>query len=178
MTGYVALAVLLLCAPLGLFLAHAIASRLARACGFGSVPPQTVMLCTGMAGNLPVVYLAWELALKNIQGPVEILCGVAYVLLTYNGVCFCYFCVLNVSETSLHVNILMRILTGGPARPEHLSQLYSVEHMINARIDRMIALGQLQQKGERYVGRDRTLLLMGRVYHIWRRVLGLPLSPE
>jgi hypothetical protein len=179
MTSSAALAAILVCAPVGLLILHAVVSWILRYCGYGSVAPQLVTVCAAAGGNVPVVYLAWEAALKNVAGnPVEILCGLAYVLLTYNACCYGYFCLLNLTETSLHVNILTRLLIGGGMRPEELARLYGVKDMINSRIDRMIALGQLQEKEGRYVAGNGTVVLLGRVLNVWRRVLGLPLSPE
>jgi len=179
MTSYLALGGIVVCAPLGLFLAHAIVSRALRISGKTSVPPQFVMLCTGIAGNVPVVYLAWVAVLRDFAHSLpEVLCGLAYVLLTYNCCCYLYFCVLNLSETSLHVNILLRLLTGGGMPPEELKSIYGVKDMIGARIDRMIALGQLLKKNERYLLGNRTLVLIGRVINLWRRILRMPLSPQ
>ncbi len=178
MKNSTALAAILTGAPVGLFVAHAVVSRILRYCGYGSVPPQVVGLATAAAGNLPVVFLAWEAALKSSAGnSIDAFYGIAYVLLTYNACCYGYFCVLNLSETSLHVNILMRLLTGGGTRPEQLAHMYGVEEMISARIDRMIALGQLQEKGGRYFLGNGTLVLVGRVINLWRRILRLPLAP-
>src|SRR6516225_8865904 len=107
MTGYFALVGILIAAPVGLFLAHAIVSRLVRLCGYRSVPPQTIALGTIAAGNIPLAWLAWEVHIKNLGGdPVERVCGFAYALLTYNACCFCYLNLLNMTEISLHVNIL------------------------------------------------------------------------
>ena len=178
MTGYLALGGILVGAPVGLFLLHAIVSRGLRYLGKSAVPPQVVMLCTALAGNVPVLYLAWEAVLKNLAGdPLEILCGLAYVLLTYNCCCYLYFTILNLSETSLHVNILMRLLVGGGTRQEELASMYGVKDMISARIDRMIALGQLREKDGFYIPGNRTLLVIGRVVNVWRRILRMPLSP-
>jgi hypothetical protein len=179
MNGSVALAAILISAPVGLFLLHALVSRIVRYCGYRSAAPQIVAACTAGLGNVPVVYLAWEMALKNVAAnPLEVICGLAYVLLTYNACCFGYLCFLNLSETSLHVNILMRLLVGGGMPPEELARIYGVEEMIGARIDRMVAMGQLTQQEDRYFLGNRTLVLVGRVLNTCRRILGLPLSPE
>jgi hypothetical protein len=157
---------------------HAALSRAVRYFGHASAPPQTVALGAIVVGNIPVAYLAWHFALKNLAGNLpELLSGFVYVLLTYNACCFCYLNALNVTETSLHVNILMRLLVGGEMRPEELARIYGVKDMISARIDRMIALGQLEEKGGRYFLCNKSLIVVGRTINIWRRILGLPLSP-
>jgi hypothetical protein len=174
-----AMAAIVIGAPVGLFVLHAALSRIVRFCGYGSVAPQIVAVGAAGIGNIPVAYLAWTVVLKNIAGgPMEVLCGYTYVLLTYNACCYGYFNILNLSETSLHVNILMRLLVGGGTRPEELARIYGVDEMISSRIDRMIALGQLKEKDGRYILGNRTLVLVGGVINAWRRLLGLPLSPE
>jgi hypothetical protein len=174
MTGYVAF--FLAGALLGLFLVHAVVSRLGRHFGYGTVAPQTIALCTILASNVPVLYLAWNMVLQTLQLP-DRLCGVLYVLLTYNALCFGYFCILNVTETSLHINILMRMLAEDGTRPEDVRRQYSVKDMINARIERMKTLSQIEERAGRYYLRNHAFLVIERLYDIWRRILGLPLSP-
>jgi hypothetical protein len=179
MTDYLALGVILVCAPVGLLLLHAVVSRGLRRFGNTSVPPQFVVLCTAVAGNIPVLYVAWEAVLKNYLGqPLDVLCGLMYVVLTYNCCCYLYFGILNLSETSLHVNILIRLLIEDGMAEQELSRLYGVKEMISARIERMIALGQLKEKDDRYFLGNGTLVLIGRLINIWRRILSLPLSPS
>jgi hypothetical protein len=38
-------------------------------------------------------------------------------------------------------------------------------------------LGQLEEKGGRYFLCNKSLIVVGRTINIWRRILGLPLSP-
>jgi hypothetical protein len=176
MAGYAALALLLAGALLGLHLVHAVVSRLARYCGHGTVAPQTIALCTILASNIPVLYLAWRMVLETLPLPDQ-LCGAIYVLLTYNALCFGYFWILNVTETSLHINILMRMWAEGGTPPEDLRTRYSVKDMINARVERMKALNQIEERAGRYYLRNSMFLVIERVYDVWRRVLGMPLSP-
>jgi hypothetical protein len=176
---YLALAAIVVCAPIGLFLAHAAASRIARWFGHSAIAPQTVAALTVMVGNIPVAYVTWAAVLKHLEaGVIEVLCGLAYVLLTYNACAFCYLNALNVTETSLHVNILMRIFASGGMALDELTRIYGVRDMISARVHRMIALGQLTEKDGRYFLNNKSLVLVGRVINVWRVILGLPLSPE
>jgi hypothetical protein len=172
------LAAILIGALVSLVMLHAIVSRAVRLLGYESIPPQTVALGTILVGNTFAAYLAWEVVLSNLGGNVlEILCGFIYVLLTYNAYCFCYFNTLNLSETSLHVNILMRLLVRNGMPTEELKSIYGVKDMISARIDRMVALGQLKEKDGRFFLRNDALVIIGRAINTWRKILGLPLSP-
>jgi hypothetical protein len=177
MTDYLALLVILIASLASLFILHAIACRVARATGHDSRPPQTIALGTILLWNVPVVLAAWRVAFRNLEG-FELVCGLLFVLMTYNACGFGYFCLLNVTETSLHVNILMRLWVQNGMTLDELTARYSVKQMIAARIERMIGLGQLEERDGRYYLRNNTFLLIERVYDMWRLLLGLPRSPE
>jgi hypothetical protein len=172
-----ALLLLLLGSPLGICIIHAVLTRVIRFLGH-SIAPQLVVLGTVLLGNIPMVWMAWSLAIPEFAGNLYGMSWcVAYVVLTYNALGFCYFCVLNVSETSLHVHILMHLLLSGRMRRDELAARYDVSTMISARVERMIALGQLRSRGGFFVVNNRGLLTVGRILHIWRKLLKLPLSP-
>ena len=178
MSSSAALALLLLSlsSPLAICLAHAILTRVIRLLG-RLIAPQLVVLGTVLLGNIPVLWLGWILVLRDLRGDFwSMACGIVYLILTYNALGFCYFCLLNLSETSLHVHILMDVLLSGPIPAADLASRYGVGDMLNARVERMIALGQLRSQNELFVVNSRGLLLAGRVIHNWRRLLGLPLS--
>jgi hypothetical protein len=128
---------------------------------------------------IPVVWVSWSMAFRYIsESRLDVYCGIIYVLLTYGGFSFCYFNVLNASETSLHVHIMTELLIEGSISVEDLSRNYGAEDMIDTRIERMIALGQLSESGGYFVVNRRTLVVVGRVINNWRRILRLPLSPR
>jgi hypothetical protein len=171
------LLLLLLASPLAVCMFQAVSTRLIRLLGL-SIAPQLLVLGTVLLGSVPMVWLAWELVFTELAGdwPARA-CGVAFVVLTYNALGFCYFCLLNLSETSLHVHILMDLLLSGPMPADELAARYGISEMIHTRIERMIALGQLRGQGGLFVVNNPGLLAVGRVIHVWRKLLGLPLSP-
>jgi len=171
------LTLLLLTSPLAICLIQAAVTRFIRLLGL-SISPQLLVLGIVLIGNIPMLWLAWRLVFEELAG--EFLagaCGVTLVVLTYNALGFCYFSLLNLSETSLHVHILMDLLLSGPTAADELTSRYSVAALINARIDRMIALGQLSGVNGFFLVESRGLLTVGRVIHVWRKLLRLPLSP-
>jgi hypothetical protein len=171
------LLLLLLASPLAVCIIQAALARLIRMADF-RVAPQLLVLTTILLGNVPMVWLTWKLVLRGLPGDWSaVACGVALVLLTYNALGFCYFNLLNLSETSLHVHILMDLLLSGPMPANELAVRYGVSEMMETRIKRMIALGQLRDQGGYFVVNNRGLLAVGRVIHFWRKVLSLPLSP-
>ncbi len=175
---YFVIFVLLVFSPVAIWIGHAALFRLIRHLGFQSVPPQMIALGTVAIGNGPIILASWLAALRRLDdSPWELVCGIAYVVLTYNMLGFCYLSVLNASETSLHVHILMMLWNEGRITSAQLTQKYSAQEMISVRVDRMISLGQLKKNKEHYVLASRALILVGRGLTAWRRVLGLPLNP-
>ncbi len=171
------LLLLLLASPLAVCLIQAALTRIIRLLGF-SLAPQLMVLGIVLLGNVPLVWLAWKLAFTSLAGNWPAMaCGVVLVLLTYNALGFLYFNLLNLSETSLHVHILMDLLLSGSMPAGELAARYGVDNMMETRIERMIQLGQLRAQGAFFVVNNRSLLHVGRVIHIWRKLLKLPLTP-
>jgi hypothetical protein len=178
MSGLFWLALIVVSAPFCICLAHAAVSRAVRAFGV-SVAPQLIVLSVVLIGNIPVAWAAWEWVLRDLaRSPGEVICGLCYVLITYNGFGFCYFHVLNASETSLSVHIIMELLVEGEFAPDELERRYSATHMIATRIERMITLGQLKDKDGYFVSSNHTLVIAGKLMNMWRTALGLPVTPE
>src|SRR5579862_854552 len=104
------LLLLLSASPLAIFIIHAVLTHLLRLLGV-SIPPQLVVLRTVLLGNVLMMWLAWGLIFQKLAGTSSaVACGMIIVVLIYNALGFCYFCLLNLSETSLHVHILMDLL--------------------------------------------------------------------
>jgi hypothetical protein len=179
MNRYLALALLLAGAPLGIYLCHAAMSRLQTICLRVHVPLQFMAVGTILAGNLPILWLARVVALNQLcSTPAEMFWGGCYVLLTYNALGFCYLCCVNLSDTSLHVHVLMTILMSGSIPSDELSERYSVRHILDVRIERMIQWGQITEKNGYFVlTGGRVLTAIGRLLQAWRKVLSLDSRP-
>lgn len=160
-------------APLGGLIAtaliHAILTRLFRL----SVGAQAAALGAIAVVNIGIAVVALSRGMWE-ENPW----GLAYVLLVYNALALCYFLTSNTSETSLHIHIIMEILLAGELSREELASHYSAKHMIEARIERMISVGQLCTHGDRYILAGRGVLMVGRLFDGWRRILAMPTSPE
>jgi hypothetical protein len=178
MNGFRALGAVSVSAPVGICVAHAVLSRVIRYWGRRSFPPQFVALGAAAIVLIAVTWVSWSTALRYVcESRLDVFCGITYVLLTYGGFSWCYFNVLNASETSLHVHIMTSLLIEGGVSAKELSRKYSAKDMIESRIERMIALGQLMERDGCFVLRSRTLVVVGRVINGWRKILRLRLSP-
>ena len=89
-----------------------------------------------------------------------------------------YLDVVNVAETSLHMHLLLRIAWGERLSLDALVEQYSPARIVAERLDRLTALGQIRREGEGYHVADRTALRLAGVIDLWRRVIGLPTSPD
>jgi hypothetical protein len=167
---YLGLVVIPLCTLIGTCLVHAVLTRLLR---YAAIASQAAALGSIVLGNIVILSLAVSFAWLS-----ENLLGLIYILLLYNSLALCYFLVSNTSETSLHVHILMEVLLAEGLSSDELAKRYNSEHMIDARIDRMITAGQLVERGGAYIVTGRAVLIVGKIYDLWRRVLSMPRCPE
>lgn len=177
MDGYVRLAVLLIASPVGMFGGHVTISRVCSALGYRPAAPQSLAMLVVLLGNIPFAWLSWWLALGPLAAPARI-SGLICMLVAYNMLAFCYLNVLNASETSLHIHILMMLLAEREISMERLTRQYSAAELLKARVERLIALGQLRRQGSRFVLSNRTFLVLEKVLVAWRGVLGLPVRPD
>jgi hypothetical protein len=93
----------------------------------------------------------------------------------YSASAFLYFSFFNIGETSVRIRIL-RELAQAPSglSAEELIEKYSVQTMINARIERMLANGEMLLRGGRYYysGHPKFLILAKRCQALQRLILG------
>jgi len=176
---YLLLFLILALSPVGIYLLQAILTRVLAFIGCRAVPPQLLSFGAVMLGNVPVLWLAWVSGVRPLAGTIsDMASGIVYVLLTYQAIGFCYFHLLNATETSLSIHILMEMLSEGSISVEKLRRNYSPKEIIEARIDRMVSLGQMEERNGRFVLGNRTILWSGKMIDLWRMILGLPLNPE
>ncbi len=173
-----ALLLILILSPVGIFLLHITVHRLSLALKY-KVSGHASALITIFIGNFPVLYLAWYFVLNYwTDTPLSVISGLLYTLIVYNVLGILYLDVLNVSETSLHMHILLEIVWNGKLSKVALKELYSPENMIEARIERLTSLGQIQFRDGRYYLGNRSILYLAKALHLWRAILGLPLKPN
>jgi hypothetical protein len=100
--------------------------------------------------------------------PLELVYGaVVYACLAYS-----YFHVFNMSETARRIRILSELYISGSLSAEEISRAYSGEVLLGVRFDRLVATGQLEERGGRYVRAGRLLYVAALLTRGWRSVLG------
>lgn len=77
-------------------------------------------------------------------------------------------------ETARRVRILSELRERGELSAAELKSLYSAASILDRRMERLVALGQVRLEGGRVVLKSRTLYRAAYVIDWWGRVLGLP----
>lgn len=78
-----------------------------------------------------------------------------YLFLLYSFAAYTYFHVFNMSETSRRIRMLRKIGTTPNADLNSLKDLYNAEDMVNVRLDRLVALGQIRRSDSIYYPKGR-----------------------
>jgi hypothetical protein len=171
------LLVALLALPAAMLVAHAIAYR-AMAAG-GRRPTAHTSAITGILGCGGVVLAAVAIAGWSSELPLfTVACQLLYTAAVTVAMGILYLDVVNVAETSLHMHLLLRVAWGERLTIASLLEQYSPDRIVAERLDRLTALGQIRREDGRFFVANRTTLRLSRLIDAWRRVIGLPTSPD
>jgi hypothetical protein len=129
-------------------------------------PPQKVAAAACALCVVPVVGACW-LGLGRRDAP-----ALVYAAVTYFAIAYSYFHLFNMSETARRIRILQELRRTGGMREEELRELYTEGDVVGVRLERMVAMGQLVRRGERFVLGGRALYFAARVVLFWRVLLG------
>lgn len=128
---------------------------------------------------IPIAYVLWRNAADRPAVYAEdAFCVLIYFVLVYLMIGYLYISFLNLSDTSLHIHILMEIALAGQLALSSLEQEYNKDTMVDAKIHRLISLGLLRdEKGQLYSA-NKGYLYYGYLFDVWRRVMGVPTEPK
>ncbi len=162
-----ALLVVLASSPLWIIVTHAVLARL-----LPRSSPQIVAVAAGLVGLIPTFLLAGAVAAPGFSSMVRMPVEVAYTLIVYACIAYSYFHLFNLSETARRIRILRELHAAGSLTAAEISRLYSPTLVLEVRLDRLVAAGQLKLRGGRYVNAGRLLRVAARAVRAWRLVLG------
>ena len=94
--------------------------------------------------------------------------------MTYALLAYSYFHIFNMGETARRVRMLSELMERGSLSALELKSLYDAAAMLDRRMERLVALGQVRLEGGRVVLKSRMLYRAASVMDWWGRVLGLP----
>jgi hypothetical protein len=170
--------ILLVAAPPAAWLLTALMIRLARALR-PSLSAQNACFLSGLivglaATTLTVVWLVGE----GVTAAGEIASGILFML----GYAFCVnflnWFVFTLTETSMHIHLLVEIGLHEPVSLRDLNQRYNKQNIIRARIPRLVELGQLRLENGRLTVVGSWVLQAAKACRLLRRILGIPVQPE
>ncbi len=138
------------------------------------MPGQVTVVSCALFGNIPFGIAAYALYLQRLSSTEEFISGIIYFLLVYNAIAYSFFHVFNMSETARRIKILSEIRTAGSLEVGDLRSCYSNREMLSNRIERLLASGQIQKKGTKFVLVSPLLYYAAKAVSLWGRVLGLP----
>jgi hypothetical protein len=162
--------------PLAMFGGHVVAYRALR---FADREPtahsSAIAGIAAAVGVFGLVVLA--LAVRGGLSISEAVGQLAYVAAAGAALGVLYLDIVNIAETSLHMHLLLRVAWAISVPREELVREYGPDQMVQSRLGRLKALGQVVERdGGLYVS-DRSVLRFARVIDAWKAVLGLPLDP-
>jgi hypothetical protein len=174
----VSIVIVLLASPLGMFVCHMLIYRLLRARGRRPTAHTSAFAAVAVCGLVllaAVGALTWS-ALTTLS--MTVVCLFAYVLAVYGALAVLYIDIVNIAETSLHMHLLLEVAWTERPSLDRLVERYSPGRMVEERLDRLTALGQVRLVDGRYHLANRSALRLSQAIDLWRTVLGLPTSPQ
>lgn len=166
--GFASFVLLLALTPLFVMALHACVIRL----GLGR-SGQAAALLASIAAIAPVGCALWAVYLGTLAG-AALLSASLYAALTYALFAYSYFHVFNMGETARRVRILSELRERGELSAAELKSLYNTAAILDRRMERLVALGQVRLEEGRVVLKSRRLYRAATVINWWGRVLGLP----
>jgi len=147
---------------------HALWNRLLLARSRQPRPPQGPALLVVMA-NVLVFLIA---AVWTDFGP-----GSQPARLVYLGICMacigqCYWSLICISESGRRFRIARLVHTGQAVTPGDIRRLYNKDLIIEERLKRLIAWGEVREEGPRVICVRKKMYWASVAVHFWARVLG------
>lgn len=105
-------------------------------------------------------------------------CFLLYIVIVYLMIGFLYMTVINLSDTSLHIHILMEIARCGGLNLSSLEQEYNKDSMTDSKIDRLISLGLLRSEDDQLYSGNKGYLYYAYLIDFWRSLMGMPTKPK
>lgn len=162
--------------PLWMLGLHAAAGRIIRLIVPEIQPQLTVIICAAI-GLVPMAAGLWYLYLRGQAGlTIDLLFGISYAFIVYSALACVYFHLFNMSETARRIKILALLYRDGAFDQGKLGGGYGAGEMLEARIERLVATGQIRISGGRYIQAGKGLYLAARVVAAWAWVLGMPFN--
>lgn len=170
MQSFLSILIILFISILMIFPLHIILNRFLLLFNI-RLSPHTGVLLTILAGNIITQYAIWKLVLLYLISQANfVLWYFVYSLIVYNSFAFLYFFFLTTTETSIHFHIISQIfLHDGKISRGSFREKYNDDLMMQARLERLIDLGQIKESNNKYYIKGKFFLFIANVLSIWRK---------
>lgn len=159
---------LLIASPFMIFAVHVILSRINP-----KLSPQIVALMAMVTTYLPLGFLLWIFVFCHIPlNSSAFICAVIYALMVYSCIAYSYFHVFNMSETARRIRIFYEIYKAGALPADRIISMYSSAEIVEIRLQRLLATGQLALQNGSYVMKGSFLYYVAVVVFAFRSLLG------
>lgn len=162
--------VLLALSPLFMFLLHMATGRLYMALKLEKASPLVSAIWAIGLGVVLIAVLSWRLFLGSLNGGeqiVAILYG-ALVLIFLSGA---YYILFAMTEAARRIKILQEIYRKGQMTAEEMNRIYGSDSLFSIRIERLLALNQIEKKDDRYYLKGNGLYAVAFLVSFWSRIL-------
>ncbi len=113
--------------------------------------------------------LLWSI--EPLRSCIDYFICMVYFVIGYFAVAYSYFNLFNISETGRRLKILYELLQSPYLTESKLQDIYGRDEIVQVRLDRLCAIGQLKKEEDGYKINSKTLLYMGHFSNFWHRLL-------
>ena len=162
--------ILLVSSPVIIFLIHMAVGRIYFVLKPNSSPLIGVIWASGI-GFAIIGFVVWRTFLPAIQDDRETFWLCVYGTIVFSGFAVSYFILFAMTEAARRIRIMCDLYRHGAVTLDDLENFYGAKGMLSARLERMVALGQLKQRETRYYASGQLLYLIGKIIRFWSRLL-------
>ena len=160
---------LLLLSPLIVFAIHLIVGRLHHALQKDASPLMGVIWSIGI--GFIVLAIVFSHYWPAFQNGWEAFWACVYGIIVFLGFSVSYFILFAMTEAARRIRIMQDLYELRKTTLQEIERRYGAHGMLSARLERMVALGQLTRRGGRYYSSGRLLRAIGRIIMFWSWLL-------
>lgn len=129
--------------------------------------PLLVAVKCALFGNIPLILTALFFLIGRRTEVYEIINTILYILIIYNALGYSYCHTFNMSETARRIRTLYELNLAGRLRYNELPDKYGVKNMLDARLERLINMGQVSKHNGHFMLKSFLLYRIGMVILNW-----------
>lgn len=158
------------------FVIHMLVSWTVRFLRINLMPLVVNFIAIGIGSILIVIYVFSLPGYYLWRTPLEAFACFMFVFLTLMGFAYAYFATFAISEVSLHMHIILMIYFSKSLSMDAIKKQYSKDYMLTERLQRLIELGQIEERDNRFYLSGNLLLVGSRIFDVWKMLLGFPIK--